>query len=180
MTLRFLAALLFSTSLFAQTPFVAPDFPVPASYQAKDFQLLPLGPDLTKQDYEAYMSSIEHLQKTFGGGRWPTKDITLADARKDTEGEAARFKDRKSFTYAAISPDGSKEYGCVYIRPSRKEGYDATVTIWVTKEQFDKGFEDELLAAARKFLSEKWPFRKVAYIGKEISQADFRALPDKK
>ena len=139
-----------------------------------------MGPALTRQNYDAYMSSIEHPQETLGGGRWPTKDITMEDAKKDMTGEEARAKERKSFTYAAVTLDGKRELECVYISPSRKQGYDATVRMWVTKERFDLGFEEELLGTAKKFLGEKWPFGKVAYLGKDISQADFRALPDKK
>lgn len=153
-----------AAGLYAQTPFVPADFAVPAGYQAAEFQLKPLGPDLAKHDYDAYMASIEHLQKTFSnGGRWPNASITMADAVKDVEGEAARFRSRKSFTYAVLSLDGSKELGCVYISPSRKEGHDAAVRLWVTKAQFDAGLQPIVLQEVKKWLAKSWPFQSVLY-----------------
>ena len=99
---------------------------------------------------------------------------------KDTENEAERFRSRRSFAYGVLTLDESKELGSVYVRPSRKEGYDAVVTMWVTKEQFDRGFETELLAAVKSWVSKEWPFRKVAYPKRDISQEAWNALPDKK
>ena len=55
--------------LLAQTakPFVPADFQVPEMYisQRGTFKLKPLGPKYAKLDYDAYMSSIEHLQKNY-------------------------------------------------------------------------------------------------------------------
>ncbi len=166
--------------LLSQTVFVPADFAVPAGYQSKNFKLAPLGPDLAQHDFDAYMSSIEHLQKTFSySDRWPNSKITMADAVKDVEGEKQRFDARKSFTYAVLSPDGKKELGCVYVSPSRKEGYDAQVRVWVTKAKFDEGFEKELIPEVKSWLSAKWPFQKIAWPGREISREDFAKLPNK-
>ena len=65
-----LALLIFVCSLEGQTakePFVAADFQVPELYVSRQgtFKLKPLGPKYARQDYAAYMGSIEHLQKTF-------------------------------------------------------------------------------------------------------------------
>jgi hypothetical protein len=60
------------------------------------------------------MSGIEHLQKTFSGNnRWPTEKLTMDDQAKDMAGEKSRFDAGKSFTYAVVTLDGSKELGCV-------------------------------------------------------------------
>jgi hypothetical protein len=159
-TLLFFCALHIS----AQTPFVPASFEVPAHYKAASFQLKPLGPDLAKHDYDAYMSSIEHLQKTFSnGGRWPNASITMADAVKDVEGEQRRFQARRSFTYAVLTLDGTKELGCVYISPSRTEGYDAAVRLWVTKEQYDAGLQPVVLEEVKAWLARSWPFKNVLY-----------------
>lgn len=170
-----------AVSLGAQQPFVPPHFAVPRLYKTASFQLVPLGPDLAKQDFDAYMSSIEHLQKTFSGStRWPNGKITMTDAVKDVEGEKERFDGRKSFTYAVLSLDGRTELGCVYISPSRKQGYDAMVRLWVTKAQFDQGFEQKLIPEVKSWLQAKWPFQKVAWPKREIPQEQWNALPDKK
>jgi hydroxyacylglutathione hydrolase len=159
--------------------FVSRDFEVPRLHETAKFKFVPLGPALAQHDYDAYMSSIDHLQKTFSNGSWPNKKITMADALKDVEGEITRFHSRESFTYAVLTPDGAKELGCVYIRPSRKEGYDAQVVLWVTAEQFHAGFESELVLEVKKWLAAEWPFKKVAFPKRDILPRDWDALPNK-
>ena len=87
-------------------------FTVPVAAQAATFKLVPLGPALVKIDYEAYMSSIDHLQRTFTRSTdWPHKNLTAADAMADMENEAARFRKRESFAYGVLTPDGRRERG---------------------------------------------------------------------
>jgi hypothetical protein len=177
---RFLMLPLTAIVLPAADPAFIPDtFQPPAIYKTAKYQLVPLGPDLAKQDYDAYMSSIEHLRTTFGGGRWPNAGITMADARKDVEGEKARFVARRAFTYAVLTPDGSKELGCVYIRPSRKAGYDAQVSMWVTKAQYDKGFDAALFKDMKAWIVKEWPFARVAFPNRDIPAEKWEALPNK-
>ena len=109
------------------------------------FKLVPLGPALVKVDFDAYMSSIEHLQKTFTrSADWPHAGISAADAMRDMESEEARFQKRESFAYAVLTPDGRHERGCVYVYPSTVEGHDAVVRLWVTKADYDAGFDAQL------------------------------------
>jgi hypothetical protein len=165
---------------FAQstTTLVPESFAVPTTYAAADYKLVPLGPDVANLDYDAYMSSIEHIQSRMGG-KWPRPGLTMDDQAKDMAGEKSQWEGRKSFPFAVLTKDGSKELGCFYLRPSRKEGYDAVATMWTTKEAFDKGFEDKLYTDMKAWVAKAWPFQKVAWPGREISQADFRALPNK-
>jgi hypothetical protein len=181
MTRRVFLLLAAPTFAAAQNqPFVPEDFHVPMSHQTSTYKLVPLGPKYARQDFDAYMGSIEHLQKTFTfSTRWPHAGLTMADAVKDVEGEQERFQSRRSFTYAVLTIDESKELGCVYISPSPKQGYDAQIRMWVIREQFDKGFEAELLAEVKKWMSASWPFRSIAYLGHGISREEYRALPDK-
>jgi hypothetical protein len=151
----FLAAL----AAFAQSMFVPAEFKVPESYKTASYQLVPLGPALARHDYDAYMSSIDHLRSTFSNGKWPHAGITMDEAVKDVEGEIARFKARKSFTYAVLSLDGTKELGCVYIRPSRKPEFDANVRMWVTKAEFDQRLQPKLLGDIKAWLAKSWPFK---------------------
>jgi hypothetical protein len=149
--------------------FIAADFKVPTLVQTPGFKLVPLGPALVKVDFDAYMSSIEHLQKTFTRSTsWPHKDISDADAMKDMETEQARFEKRESFAYAVLTPDGSRERGSVYVSPSTVDGYDAVVRLWVTKAEYDAGFDAELYAWVTNWIKKDWPFAKVAYPGRAI------------
>ena len=158
---------------------VPESFQPPRAYAGKGYKLVPLGPDVAQLDFNAYMSSIDHIRSGMGGN-WPTAGLTIADQAKDMAGEKAQWDARKSFPYAVLAADGSKELGCFYIRPSAKEGYDAVATMWVTKDQFDNGFEKQLLNDMKAWLASAWPMKKVAWPGKDMPLADWRALPAKK
>jgi hypothetical protein len=161
----------------ARASLVKPEFKVPTLAKAKHFKLVPLGPDLVKIDFAAYMSSIEHLQQTFTRSTaWPHPGITDAEAMTDMETEQARFAQRKSFAYAVLTPDGKRERGCVYVQPSPVPGHDAVVRLWVTKAEYDAGFDAELYAWVQGWMKKDWPFKKVAYPGRAISWNDWDAL----
>ena len=137
--------------------------------EAAGFKLVPLGPELVAVDFNAYMSSIEHLQRTFTRStNWPHKDISDADAMRDMETEQARFRSRQSFAYAVLTPDGSRERGSVYVSPSPTEAYDAVVRMWVTKAEYEAGFDAELYEWVSNWLQTEWPFDRVAYPGRSI------------
>jgi hypothetical protein len=166
-----------ATAPAPKAPFVAPNFRVPVMVEADDFQLVPLGPNFVKIDYDAYMSSIEHLQKTFTRSTdWPRADLTDVDAMADMQNEQARYQRRESFAYAVLTPDGSRERGSVYVSPSPVAGYDAVVRMWVTKAEYDAGFDAKLYAWATNWVKTQWPFKKVAYPGRAIAWAEWDAM----
>ena len=156
---------------------VPDDFEVPVLVETESFKLVPLGPDVVNQDYEAYMSSIAHLQTTFTRSTdWPREDIDHEAAMKDMLAEQARFNERQAFAYAVLTPDGSRERGCLYIRPSSKSGFDAEVMLWVTQIEFDAGFDAELYAWAQTWISASWPLINVAYPGRAIGWNEWDTL----
>lgn len=169
-----------SRPVFAAEPgpsLVPAGFTVPTIVEGKGFKLVPLGPALVKIDFDAYMSSIEHLQKTFTRSTaWPHPGITDAEAMVDMETEQARFAQRKSFAYAVLTPDSTRERGCVYVQPSPVAGFDAVVRMWVTKAEYDAGFEAELYEWVIRWLARDWPFANVAYPGHAISWDDWDKL----
>jgi hypothetical protein len=154
------------------TAFIPAEFDAPTLVETEAFKIVPLGPELVEIDYAAYMSSIEHLQKTFTRSKnWPREGITDEEAMLDMETEQARFENRESFAYAVLTPDGSRERGCIYVYPSPVEGYDAMVRMWVTKAEYDAGFDAELYSWAQNWVEESWPFAEVAYPGRAIEWA---------
>jgi hypothetical protein len=157
--------------------FVPDAFQPPRTYAGRGYKLVPLGPDVAELDFKAYMGSIDHIRSTMGG-KWPNPSLTMADQAKDMAGEKDQWDGRKSFPYAILSADGTKELGCFYIRPSGKAGYDAAITLWVTKDQFDAGFEKQLIPEMKAWLASAWPFKKPAWPGREIPMSQWRALPD--
>jgi hypothetical protein len=156
---------------------IAADFAVPRLIEGPGFKLVPLGPDLVEIDYAAYMSSITHLQRTFTRSTsWPREGITAEEAMRDMETEQGRFARRESFAYAVLTPDGSRERGCVYVYPSKVGGHDAEVRLWVTQAEYDAGFDAALYAWTRQWLAQAWPFRKVAYPGRAIAWDEWDAM----
>lgn len=159
------------------SPLVPADFNVPTLVETGDFKIVPLGPELVKIDFDAYMASIEHLQKTFTRSTdWPHKGISDADAMRDMETEQARFRQRTSFAYSVLTKDGRRERGCVYVYPSPVAGYDAEVRLWVTKAEYDAGFDAELFAWVTNWMRKDWPFAKIAYPGRAIAWEKWDAV----
>lgn len=160
----------------APAPLVPTDFHVPTLVETAGFRIVPLGPDLTKRDFDAYMSSIEHLQKTFSRSTgWPHAGITDAEALADMEGEQASFTSRRSFAYSVLTPDGKRERGCIYVSPSPIPGHDAMVRLWVTKADYEAGFDAELYAWVVQWMRSDWPFANVAYPGRAIDWSTWDA-----
>jgi hypothetical protein len=95
---------------------------------------------------------------------------------RDMEGEQALFMSRRSFDYSVLTPDGSRERGSVYVSPSPVPGYDAIVRLWVTKADYDAGFDAQLYAWVTKWVQAAWPFRKVAYPGRSIDWQSWDAM----
>jgi len=158
-------------------PLIPASFNPPTLVETPGFKLVPLGPDLVKVDFDAYMSSIEHLQKTFSRSpNWPRQGISDADAMLDMQTEQGRFRARKSFAYSVLTPDGHRERGSVYVSPSPVPGYDAVVRLWVTKAEYDAGFDAELYKWVADWVRKDWPFRKVAYPGRSIDWATWDSM----
>jgi hypothetical protein len=170
--------LLASLPVAALAQLVPDSFQVPTSYTAANYKLVPLGPAVTAVDYKAYMGSMDHIRKT-QGGNWPTRQITMADQVKDMAGEKEQWEGRKSFSFAVLSTDGTTELGCFYLRPSPKEGYDVVATMWVTKEEFAKGFDPQLYKDMKLWVAQAWPFKNVAWRGREISADAWSGIPNK-
>jgi hypothetical protein len=158
----------------SDSPFIPVDYNPARRIETETFVLIPLGPDLVNQDYAAYMSSIEHLQRTFTrSSTWPHEDITIEDAMKDVLNEQERFTKRESFAYSVLTKDGERELGSVYIRPPNKPGFEAEVSLWVTQEEFDSGFDASLYEWTQLWIADSWPFKTVAYPGRKIEWAEW-------
>jgi hypothetical protein len=142
--------------------FVPDDFVVPRSLVTDAFRLEPLGPEHNEDDYQAWMSSIEHIRSTPGmqGRSWPRPAMTLADNLADLEGHARDFANRKGFTYTVLAGDGGGIIGCVYIYPS-KDGPGARVLSWVRADRAE--LDAPLYDAVSEWLRTAWPFTSVTY-----------------
>jgi hypothetical protein len=141
--------------------FVPSEFDVPVSFDGPGFRLEPLGEQHNERDYDAWMSSIEHIRATpgFGADRgWPVA-MSMEANRADLVGHARDFEDRDGFTYSIL--DGESVIGCVYIYPSAEPEYDANVSSWVraSRSEMDPVVYQELAT----WLRDAWPFESPLY-----------------
>jgi len=120
------------------------------------------------KDYEAVMTSIDHLQGVFGKeSKWPSKDLTHEQDLRDLQWHQHEFETRSSFTYTVMNLDETVCLGCLYIFPSRNPDFDADITMWVRQSEFNKGLDPILFTTVKKWVAEKWPFQRVSYRGRE-------------
>ena len=129
------------------------------------------------KDYDAVMTSVEHLMGVFGPQHeWPSTELTLEQDLIDLGWHQKEFQKRSSFAYTVMNPDESLCLGCMYIFPSLKEDFEAEVYMWVRKSAYDQGLDPVLFQAVRKWLVDEWPFEKVAYPGREIDWGAWQHL----
>ncbi|MCA9840054.1 MAG: GNAT family N-acetyltransferase [Trueperaceae bacterium] len=157
--------------------FVSESFSVPHLVEQESYRLRPLTTNDVANDYEAVMSSRSSLRKIFSEyDKWPSDTMTLADNYRDLERHQREFDERQGFTYTVETPEGDKCLGCVYIYPTDKGDYEAQVFYWVTDIAKEAGLEEELGSFVRQWLKDVWPFKQVAYPGRDLSWQDWQAL----
>ena len=69
-------------------------------------------------------------------------------------------------------------HGCVYINPTRKQGYDAVVYLWVRDSEFEKGLDPILIDAVKEWVADDWLSQKVAYPGRTVDWESWEAIPE--
>ncbi|MEK6964548.1 MAG: GNAT family N-acetyltransferase [Nanoarchaeota archaeon] len=160
-----------------KTSFVPSDFQVPKTLDTKRFKLRMLTVSDVVKDYDAVMTSIDHLKGVFGPhSSWPSKGLTLEQDLIDLGWHQKEFQKKSSFAYTMMSPDETKCLGCVYFYPSDKTSFDAMALLWVRTSEVETGLDQELFEAVKKWLQERWPFKKVAFPGRDISWEEWNAL----
>src|SRR5918995_5165053 len=111
------------------TPFVPDEFTIPERLETKEFRLRMLTVNDVVKDFDAVMTSVDHLKTIWPGGRWP-EGLTLEQNLIDLGWHQKEFQTRRSFAYTVVTPSGAMVLGCVYIDPTHKRGYDAVVYLW--------------------------------------------------
>ena len=151
-------------------PFIASDFKIPERFENEHFRIRMLTVNDVVKDYDAVMTSIDHLQGVFGpNSKWPSKDLTFEQDLIDLGWHQKEFQRRSSFAYTVVKLDESEVVGCLYIYPTRKGDYNANITMWVRASEVENGLDAILFDAVKKWISEEWSFKNVAYPGREIS-----------
>jgi hypothetical protein len=160
-------------------PFIPTDFAVPETLETEEFRLRMLTVNDVVKDYDAVMSSVDHCKSVWPGGKWP-EGLTLEQNLIDLGWHQKEFQTRRSFAYTVVNPSESMVTGCVYIEPTRRQGYDAQIYLWARKSELAGGLEDRLYAAVKDWIAKDWPFKTPGFPGRDIAWETWRAIPNER
>lgn len=146
--------------------FLPEGFSVPSLLETEGFRVRPITIHDVVKDYEAVMTNREYLWGLFGESwGWPQEDLTLEQDLIDLGWHQKEAQLRLSFNYAVMSLDERRLLGCVYIDPPEDAGFDAEVSYWARRDGPE--LEEELGRVVRRWVSEEWPFKRVAFPGRD-------------
>ena len=144
---------------------VPKNFKVPKELKTKDFILRPLKVSDLIKDYEAVMSSIDHLKGRMDDSDWPV-GLTIEENLIDLGWHQREFTLGHSFAYTVTSLDGEVCLGCCYIYPSENPEIEVDVFYWTRKDRPDEGLENRLGETLEKWLKDVWPFKTFDFPGR--------------
>jgi RimJ/RimL family protein N-acetyltransferase len=129
-------------------------------------------------DMFAVMGSRERLWSIYGEAwGWPPAHMTAEQDREDLAHHEAEIESHESFNYALFDAGETALLGCVYIDPTDKPGADADISWWVVDELVGGPIEAALDELIPRWIDSDWPLTKPRYVGREISWAEYLALP---
>ncbi|MCX5214261.1 N-acetyltransferase [Kitasatospora sp. NBC_00240] len=142
------------------------------------FHLRPIKESDVDLDLPAVMGSRERLWSLYGEAwGWPPVGMTHEQDRVDLARHEREIEAHQSFNYALFDTAESALLGCVYIDPPEKPGADAEICWWVVDELAGGEVEAALDALVPAWISADWPLKSPRYIGRDITWADWIALP---
>jgi hypothetical protein len=157
--------------------FVPSDFEVPTVFENDYFRIRTLTVNDVVKDYDAVMSSLDHLQGVFGpNSTWPSSDLTFEQNLIDLGWHQKEFQRRSTFAYTVVSLDEERVLGCIYINPTNKNDFDADITMWVRADIVEEGYDVILFETVSDWVSEAWPFQKPGYPGRSIGWDQWLSL----
>jgi hypothetical protein len=156
---------------------VSSEFVVPPRLDGPGYYLRMLSVDDLEKDFAAVVASAERLRGLLDpDSPWP-EGLTMGEDLIDLAWHQREFTIRHSFAYTVMAADESRCLGCLYVFPSDRRGFDAAVYYWVRSGPDDEARDADLGRLVRTWLSERWPFAAVAYPGRDLPWAEWRALP---
>ena len=148
------------------------DFKIPEGFSKDKFKIRMLKVTDVVKDYDAVMTSLDHLYGVFGPNhRWPYPELTLEQDLIDLGWHQKEFQRRSTFAYTVMNPDETQCLGCMYIFKPTKKDFDAEVYMWVRTSEFEDGLDPIFFKAVK-----EWPFKNVAYPGRDISWEEWEKL----
>lgn len=148
---------------------IVPDnFKIPEKLETDKFRLRMLTVNDVVKDYEAVMTSIDHLRGVFGErSTWPSKALTLEQDLIDLGWHQKEFQRRTSFAYTVMNLEETQCLGCMYIFPADESNFEVEVYMWVRQSAFEDGLDPLLEKAVKEWIRNDWPFTKVSYPGRD-------------
>lgn len=166
-----------NSTLGQDSPWVPDKFDVPTVFENEHFRLRTLTVNDVVKDYDAVMSSVDHLQGVFGpNSDWPRADLSLEQDLIDLGWHQKEFQNRSSFAYTVVSLDEERVLGCLYIYPTDRGDFDASIIMWVRADILDDGYDELLFNTVTDWIDADWPFKNAAYPGRRISWEDWALL----
>jgi hypothetical protein len=140
--------------------------------------LRPMGAADTEIDHPAVMGSRERLWSIYGDAwGWPPASMTVEQDRDDLAHHEREIAAHESFLYGLFEDDEAELLGCVYIDPPTKKGdVGAEVSWWVVDRLVGGDVERGLDALVPRWLA-GWPIARPRYVGRDLSWAEWNALP---
>jgi hypothetical protein len=105
----------------AVPPFVPRDFQVPATLETTEFRLRMLTIHDVVRDFDAVITSVDHLKTIWPGGKWP-EGLTLEQNLIDLGWHQKEFQMRRSFAYTVVSLSEQTVKGLRVHRTHPQEG----------------------------------------------------------
>lgn len=152
-------------------PFIPANFEIPQLLETPKMRLRMLTVNDLVKDFDAVVSSSQHLlaTKPFGPRQtWP-KNISLEQNLIDIGWHQKEFQKRSSFAYTVMNLDESQCLGCMYIYPSNNPQYQAMVVMWVRESEKNTALDTHLFESVQQWINDQWCFDTVAYPGRSIS-----------
>ncbi len=115
--------------------FLTRDSVVPTLLETDRFRIRPITIHDVVKDYDAVMTSVDHLRATLPLWGWPPDDLTLEQDLIDLGWHQKEFQMRSSFNYAVMSLDEQRLLGCVYTDRPETVGADAEGTFSVRADE---------------------------------------------
>jgi hypothetical protein len=164
----------------ATQAWLPPDFDHPRRVEVPGgYHLRPIRASDVDLDMVAVMGSQPRLFSIFGPAwGWPPATMTREQDRDDLARHEVEIEQHASFNYALFDAAETVLLGCVYVDPAEKAGADADISWWVVDDVVGTTLEAELDALVPRWMAEAWPFRRPRFIGRDLTWAEWLALPD--
>lgn len=155
---------------------VPASFKVPSGFVTDTYELRMLTIDDVDLDFEAVVASRDRLLGLLDpDSTWPD-GLTVREDLIDLAWHHREFTIKHSFAYTLISRDGSRCLGCCYLFPSNAPNYDVAAFYWVRSGDDADARDQEFGTAFRLWLQMQWPFRGVAFPGRDIDWDTWKAM----